>query len=203
MVFLAAAGPPCTRDAGVVKAVAPIYPGSLPSGIAPFDVTVEVTLGEDGSVTRAKIYKSSGYPDADAAAIVAARASTYVPQVVACKPVQGDYLFAETFVRAPSPIASSACFHEATVTRAAPLNLNGLDRSLLDQPRTADVKVAVEPNGSVKTISIYRSSGYYAFDLAAARAARQSTYSPKLVDCKPAEGIYLFKATSAPGYGPP
>jgi hypothetical protein len=35
-------------------------------------------------------------------------------------------------------------------------------------------------------------------DQAALRAARQSTYSPKLEDCKPVTGSYLFTADFQP-----
>ncbi len=37
-----------------------------------------------------------------------------------------------------------------------------------------------------------------AIDQAALRAARESTYSPKLVDCSPTTGDYLFRADFQP-----
>ncbi len=37
-----------------------------------------------------------------------------------------------------------------------------------------------------------------AIDQAALRAARQSTYSPKLVNCSPTTGDYIFRADFQP-----
>jgi hypothetical protein len=37
-----------------------------------------------------------------------------------------------------------------------------------------------------------------AIDQAALRAARESNYSPKLVDCQPTQGDYLFRADFQP-----
>jgi outer membrane biosynthesis protein TonB len=46
---------------------------------------------------------------------------------------------------------------------------------------------------------VYKSSSNMAIDQAALRAARESTYSPKLSDCTPVQGDYLFKADFQPG----
>ena len=46
---------------------------------------------------------------------------------------------------------------------------------------------------------IYKSSSNMAIDQAALRAARESTYSPKLIDCAPSQGDYLFRADFTPG----
>jgi TonB family protein len=92
---------PCIHQASVVKAVSPNYPRSLPPGLAAFAVLVNVTIGEDGSVKEATVYDSSGYPDADAAAIEAAKASTYAPKVVDCKPAASVYQLREVFSNSP------------------------------------------------------------------------------------------------------
>ena len=63
--------------------------------------------------------------------------------------------------------------------------------------RTARVVVVVNvnPDGSVKSEYIQTSAGISAIDYAALVAARQSTYSPKTVDCRPVLGTYLFEVT--------
>jgi TonB family protein len=98
----------CIHEAWVVKAVSPSYPRSLPPGLAPFAVTVNVTLGEDGSVKGATIYDSSGYPDADAEAIDAAKASTYSPKVVDCKATASVYQVREIFKSSPINLPPAA-----------------------------------------------------------------------------------------------
>jgi TonB family protein len=98
----------------------------------------------------------------------------------------------------PSPVPTSECFREATVVRPVPLDLTGLSRDLLAQPLRTEIEVTIEVDGTVKQTSVYKSSGYRAFDLAAERAARQSTYTPKIRDCKRTEGVYLFRAMTRP-----
>ena len=52
-----------------------------------------VTIAPDGHPTGAKIVKSSGSDAIDRATVAAAMASTYSPQLDACKAVTGQYLF--------------------------------------------------------------------------------------------------------------
>jgi TonB family protein len=66
-------------------------------------------------------------------------------------------------------------------------------------PVTVQVEVTVGPSGTLVGAKIYKSSNNMAVDMAALRAARQSTYSPKLVDCAPTTGDYLFRADFQPG----
>ena len=63
---------------------------------------------------------------------------------------------------------------------------------------TVQVEVTVGPSGNLVGTKIYKSSNNMAIDQAALRAARQSSYSPKLVDCQPVEGDYLFRADFQP-----
>jgi TonB family protein len=67
----------------------------------------------------------------------------------------------------------------------------------------ATVVVTVGPDGKVEKASIFKSSGDFSFDMASIRAAKSSTYTPELVDCKPIEGTYLFKTSLTPGGPPP
>jgi TonB family protein len=60
------------------------------------------------------------------------------------------------------------------------------------------VAVTIAPNGHVAGAKVARSSGNAAIDDAVVQAARNSTYSPKMVNCAPVEGQYLFRADFAP-----
>jgi TonB family protein len=52
-----------------------------------------VMVGADGRPTSAKIVKTSGDAAVDRATVAAAMGSTYSPEMKACKPVTGMYLF--------------------------------------------------------------------------------------------------------------
>jgi TonB family protein len=64
---------------------------------------------------------------------------------------------------------------------------------------TVQVEVTVGPSGNLLGAKVYKSSSNMAIDQAALRAARESTYSPKLIDCAPSQGDYLFRADFTPG----
>ena len=63
---------------------------------------------------------------------------------------------------------------------------------------TVQIAVTIAPSGKVVGAEVYRSSGDPAVDKAVLTAAEKSTYSPKLVNCVPVGGTYLFKADVAP-----
>lgn len=82
----------------VVKAAEPVYPSATMKFVqSPISVQVMVMVGATGSVSSAAVAQSSGYADADAAALNAAMASTYKPGTVDCKPAKGLYLFNASF----------------------------------------------------------------------------------------------------------
>jgi len=56
-----------------------------------------VTLDETGNVVSATIYKSAGNAALDQAAIKAARATSYVPEIVNCVKTAGSYIFRADF----------------------------------------------------------------------------------------------------------
>lgn len=66
------------------------------------------------------------------------------------------------------------------------------------QKTSVQVAVTIGPNGRVVGAKVFRSSGDIAVDNAVLTAAEKSTYSPKLVNCRPVQGTYLFKADVAP-----
>lgn len=91
-------------------------------------------------------------------------------------------------------LAAAACANpsvDATVTSPAmPKMPHGLNVK-----GSATMLVTIAPNGSVVSVLISKSSGNAAIDKAVADAAAQSKYSPKLVNCEPVQGTYLFYAS--------
>jgi TonB family protein len=65
-------------------------------------------------------------------------------------------------------------------------------------PVTVLVVVTIGPTGSLVDAKIQQSSNNGAIDQAAIRAAKQSQYAPKLVNCAPTTGSYIFRAEFNP-----
>ncbi len=64
---------------------------------------------------------------------------------------------------------------------------------------TADVLVTIAPSGRAIHTSVLHSTGNSTLDNAVVDAARQSTYSPKRVNCNPVQGSYIFHVEFKPG----
>lgn len=96
-----------------------------------------------------------------------------------------------------SSIVAATCAHpnsDALVQKPAMPQLpHGVKAS-----GSVEVTVTVSPNGKVSAAKVLRSSGTDAVDQAVVTAARQSTYSPKIVNCTPVEGSYIFRADFTP-----
>lgn len=60
---------------------------------------------------------------------------------------------------------------------------------------TARIRVDLSPTGTVTNVAVYQSAGNASLDQAAMKAARESTYSPEIVDCQKTAKSYLFLAT--------
>jgi len=60
------------------------------------------------------------------------------------------------------------------------------------------IAVTIDANGSVSHASVSQGSGNAAIDQAALRAARESSYKPRLVNCVPSAGTYIFRAEFSP-----
>jgi TonB family protein len=60
------------------------------------------------------------------------------------------------------------------------------------------VQVTIAPSGQLVGTKIAQSAGNMSLDNAAVAAARQSTYSPKIVNCQAVQGDYLFRVTFDP-----
>lgn len=63
---------------------------------------------------------------------------------------------------------------------------------------TVEVKVTVGPSGELVGEEIYQSGHNAEIDREALRVARASTYAPKLVNCQPTTGDYLFLVEFTP-----
>ncbi len=87
---------------------------------------------------------------------------------------------------------------EASVTNAVNPDYPESAKDLGLGAVTVEVEVTVGPSGNLVSASVYKSANNMAIDQAALRAARQSTYSPKLVNCSPTTGDYLFRADFQP-----
>ncbi len=62
-------------------------------------------------------------------------------------------------------------------------------------PARTEVMVSLDASGRVTAEQVIESSGVLALDESALRAAKESKYAPRMVDCKPVAGRYLFKVT--------
>jgi TonB family protein len=86
------------RAASVTHAVIPDYPDSArPLNLGPTTVLLQVTVGSDGELRSATIYKSSNNMAMDQAALRAARKSTYQGAITNCAPAGGIVLFHAPF----------------------------------------------------------------------------------------------------------
>jgi TonB family protein len=86
------------REAAVQNQVTPDYPTIMRgSGAGAAAVAVTVALNGNGTLHDAWVKVSSGYAAFDAAALAAAKASTYSGARSYCQPVPGSYLFRVTF----------------------------------------------------------------------------------------------------------
>jgi TonB family protein len=101
------------------------------------------------------------------------------------------------------PAACANPFQDATVTKPVTPDFPDSARGLGLGPMTVLIQVIVGPSGTPIAAMLYRSSGNMAIDQAALRAARASTYAPKLVNCAPAQGNCIFRAEFNPGESGP
>jgi TonB family protein len=82
------------HGAVITNEVEPDYPASArDADVGPATVQVSVTVGPTGNVTQLNVAKSSGNIAIDAAALQAARESTYSPAIKNCQRTSGTYLF--------------------------------------------------------------------------------------------------------------
>jgi TonB family protein len=101
----------------------------------------------------------------------------------------------------PAETPKPACANpnvEATVTNAVQPDYPESARDLGLGAVSVEIEVTVGPSGNLISATVYKSASNMAIDQAALRAARQSAYSPKLINCAPTTGNYLFRADFQP-----
>ncbi|MBV9333087.1 MAG: energy transducer TonB [Candidatus Eremiobacteraeota bacterium] len=92
------------------------------------------------------------------------------------------------------------CFHNARITKAVIPDTDRLwGTDYWNMPLAAVVAVTIGADGSVKSVSIAKTSGSIEFDRDVVLAAKRSTYSPKVVRCEPVEATVPFMGTRTPG----
>jgi protein TonB len=92
--------PTCVQphvDATTTNPVVPDTPETAREQGATGTVQVKVALSATGSVLSATVYKSSGSPLLDGAALHAAQQSAYAPELDDCIKVSGEYIFRADF----------------------------------------------------------------------------------------------------------
>ncbi len=85
------------RQATVTAAEHPDFPASLRDSGISATVLIAVAVDEQGNLTDASLYASSGFPPFDSAGLRAARMSSYSGPISYCQKVRGEYLFNATF----------------------------------------------------------------------------------------------------------
>ncbi len=82
--------------ARVRSTIAPAWPTGIAISV-PLSTDVEVAVSPDGKLADAWVYKPSGIPELDLAAVKAAKLSKYQPGTALCHPAPGYYLFRADF----------------------------------------------------------------------------------------------------------
>jgi len=108
------------------------------------------------------------------------------------------FLLALSFQALPTPAPAGACDRDATVTHQTSPDYPESARELGLRQVTAGIQVYITPQGTIAALRVLNSSGNGDLDQAALRGAAESTYSPRMRNCKPTFGLYLFKVTFDP-----
>ena len=102
---------------------------------------------------------------------------------------------------ASTPTPKPACqtpMQDATATQAVTPDYPDSAREQGLGKVDVNVVVSLSASGAPTGAQVQNSSGNMAMDQEAKRAAMQSTYAPKIVDCKPVESQYIFHVTFDP-----
>ncbi|HEV3154273.1 MAG TPA: TonB family protein [Candidatus Baltobacteraceae bacterium] len=184
--FLAATE--CDRNPSVIALApsksAPVKPSA--QGATP-DTIVTVTVDASGKPLDVTVARSSGDAAADDASVQMARAATYAPGTLDCKP---------STMRTSFDVVPAATDAEATVVEpATPVWPRGVK---LNGAQTVTLEVELDAFGQVQNAVMLQSSGIADLDTAARGAALDSIYRPKFVDGHAIAAKYLFKVTFDP-----
>lgn len=101
-------------------------------------------------------------------------------------------------LQSATPGPSVPCHRDATVTQQVPPDYPESAREAGLGQVTAEIRVYITPQGKVAALRVFNSTGNGDLDQAAIRSAAESTYLPRVKNCKPVFGLYLFKVTFDP-----
>jgi TonB family protein len=196
-----------TINAAIRTPVLPTYPDSAGNYVGVKNVLIRVTVSADGSVAALQVMTSSGDAALDDAAMRAARASTYTSEFINCIPVDGGYYpfraefngpTKSTYALAQSPTCPNPLQEPSTIKLAAPVYPASARAMELDVIFVL-VEVTVSPSGKATAAKLNRSTGNDAIDKAALRAALDSIYEPRLVNCTAVTGDTIVRIVFDPG----
>ncbi len=162
------------------------------SGRSSGTVVILVSLDEKGRVTNTSVAQSDS-PFLNAAAMEAARKSTYAPGTHGCEPTKGQYRFIAVFGGSDSGALSTnsktgsqpACSPGRAYLKSAQPALPAVP---LTQPGSATIHVVVDRNGTLKSAAPVKSDLPPAYADAALQMVKGGTFSSKIDDdCKPAD----------------
>jgi len=179
------------------------------SGRSSGSVVILVSLDEKGRVTNTSVGQSDS-PFLNAAAMEAARKSTYAPGTHGCEPTKSQFRFVAIFggsdsgavtVNSPSSKSNSSNNTNASTYSKAPSRpacspgpayLKSAQPALpalpLTQPGSATIHVVVDRTGTLKSAAPVKSDLPPAYADAALQMVKGGTFSPKFDDdCKPAD----------------
>jgi TonB family protein len=108
------------------------------------------------------------------------------------------FLLLLSFQVAPTPSPAVPCNRDATVSHQVPPDYPESARESGLGQVTAGIRVYITPQGTIASLRVVNSTGNGDLDQAAIRGAAESTYSPRMKNCKPTFGLYLFKVTFDP-----
>lgn len=219
LAYLVAAAS-CNYDPTATKLADLDVPKSVSSRLAGRRIaTVAVTLDATGKVTAASVYQSSGDPGLDAAAVDAAKRSTYAPGATNCTPSGGTFAVQFEYTGVQTVAPDHDCPRPARVLTLVSPDGRVMRWSGISTETVVAVAVTIGADGNLVEARISQSSGNMALDQAAIAAARQSTYEPKMeavpvrrqagaggaqnnsdagTVCRAVTGEYLFKVTFRP-----
>jgi TonB family protein len=97
-----------------------------------------------------------------------------------------------------TPAPAVPCDRDATVSQQVSPDYPESARETGLGEVTAGIRVYLTPQGTIAALRVLNPSGNGDLDQAAIRAAAASTYLPRIKNCKPTFGLYLFKVTFDP-----
>jgi len=112
------------------------------------------------------------------------------PAQIAPPQPDDEVLPARKIIASTKTAACSVAYADATLTEAFPLEF---PMESISDELVVLIEVVVGHDGRVLDYRVERSSGNFMADNAALRAMRLSTYSPRIVNCVPVPGTYLFR----------